>query len=146
MQNQKSIDDLEFQLHRLVPEHLHPEDRPERPEERENQQGLFRRPPFAFRGLSLVECECREGDEVEEDVYCEEDGDGIHYGLFLDSGGFMGFGFFALLFSSNALMSSVRLPFPVPDFGVFFFSCAVKIFISCRANRIIYITYLFSGL
>ena len=82
MQREENIDQLEFQLHRLVPEHLHPEDRPERPEEREKHKFLLGRPPFSFRGLPLVEGECREGDDIEEYVDCDEDEDVLHLDIF----------------------------------------------------------------
>ncbi len=78
MQGEKEIDPLELQLHRLVPEHLHPEDRPERPKEREKQKFLFRRPPLSFRGLPFVEGEGKEGDYIEEDVDCKKDEDVLH--------------------------------------------------------------------
>ena len=82
MQRKENIDQLKLQLHRLVPEHLHPEDCSERPEEREKQKFLFRRSPFTFRGLPLVEGECREGDYIEEDVDCEKDEDVLHLDIF----------------------------------------------------------------
>ena len=93
MQRKENINQLELQLHRLVPKHLHPEGRPERPEEREKQKFLLRRPPFAFRGLSFVEGEGKEGDDIEEDVDCEEDEDVLHLDIF-GLGRDMGFGFF----------------------------------------------------
>ena len=64
LQHKEEIDQFELQLHRLVPEHFHPEGRPERPKEREEQKFLLRRPPFAFRGLPFVEGEGKEGDYV----------------------------------------------------------------------------------
>jgi hypothetical protein len=82
VQRKENIDQLELQLHRLVPEHLHPEGRPERPEEREKQKFLLGRPPFPFRGLPFVEGEGKEGDDIEEDVYYEKDEDVLHLDIF----------------------------------------------------------------
>ena len=117
MQGEEEIDQLELQLHRLVPEHLHPEDRPERPEEREKQKFLFRRPPFPFRGLPFVEGEGKEGDDVEEDVDCGKDEDVLHLDIF-GLGRDMGFGFFCRIWRQGRSKWKSRLKFK----GSFFFA------------------------